>query len=296
MNRLIRDASSNLVSQIKIKEGFEKENSGYDEKEASYEFLRQYLWEASRKAARPQLVSFVNQIIPSITIDNLILPEKQKKLLANIIIQAKNMKTVYEQWGFKSSKGSGSRLGGLSALFYGESGTGKTMAAEVIANELGIDLFRMDLSLVVSKYIGETEKNLRQVFDAAEAGGCVLFFDEADALFGKRSEVSSAHDRYANIEVGYLLQRMETYKGIVILATNMKNAIDPAFVRRLRFFVAFPFPDKKSREKIWEHSFPDSIPKDKLYFEELSKMNISGGNIHSISLNASFLAVMKVFQ
>ncbi len=147
---------------------------------------------------------------------------------------------VYEQWGFaaKSSRGLG-----ISALFAGASGTGKTLAAEVLANELRLDLYRIDLSQVVSKYIGETEKNLRRVFDAAEDGGAVLLFDEADALFGKRSEVKDSHDRYANIEVSYLLQRMEAYRGLAILTTNMKDALDTAFLRRIRFVVTFPFPD-----------------------------------------------------
>ena len=145
---------------------------------------------------------------------------------------------------------------GISALFAGESGTGKTMAAEVLANELRLDLYRIDLSAVVSKYIGETEKNLRRLFDAAEDGGAILFFDEADALFGKRSEVKDSHDRYANIEINYLLQRMEAYRGLAILATNMKSALDPAFLRRLRFIVDFPFPGAAERRAIWQQVFP----------------------------------------
>src|SRR5687768_13465079 len=145
---------------------------------------------------------------------------------------------------------------GITALFAGESGTGKTMAAEVLANALELNLYRVDLSAVVSKYIGETEKNLRQVFDAAENGGAILFFDEADALFGKRSEVKDSHDRYANIEINYLLQRMEAYRGLAILATNMKSALDAAFMRRLRFLVDFPFPDARLRASIWARAFP----------------------------------------
>ena len=144
----------------------------------------------------------------------------------------------------------------MSALFAGPSGTGKTLAAEILANELRLDLFRIDLSAVVSKYIGETEKNLRRVFDAAEEGGAVLLFDEADALFGKRSEVKDSHDRYANVEISYLLQRMEAYRGLAILTTNMKEALDPAFLRRLRFVVQFPFPDQAQRAEIWRRIFP----------------------------------------
>src|SRR5262249_50635455 len=158
----------------------------------------------------------------------------------------------------------GARGLGISALFAGASGTGKTMAAEVLANELRLDLYRIDLSQIVSKYIGETEKNLRRVFDAAEEGGAILLFDEADALFGKRSEVKDSHDRYANIEVSYLLQRMEAYRGLAILTTNMKNALDMAFMRRIRFIVQFPFPDMIQRVEIWQHIFPSSTPTDGL--------------------------------
>src|SRR5262249_7230886 len=153
---------------------------------------------------------------------------------------------------------------GISALFSGQSGTGKTMAAEVIACDLRVDLYRIDLSQVVSKYIGETEKNLRKVFDAAEESGSVLLFDEADALFGKRSEVKDSHDRYANIEISYLLQRMEAYRGLAILTTNMKTLLDPAFLRRIRFVVTFPFPEATYRAQIWRHVFPSATPTDGL--------------------------------
>ncbi|MEA3323831.1 MAG: ATP-binding protein, partial [Euryarchaeota archaeon] len=194
---------------------------------------------------------------------------------------------VYEDWGFADRSVSGL---GISALFAGASGTGKTMAAEVLANELRLDLYRIDLSQVVSKYIGETEKNLRRVFDAAEEGGAILLFDEADALFGKRSEVKDSHDRYANIEISYLLQRMEAYRGLAILTTNMKSAIDTAFLRRIRFIVHFPFPDAEQRGEIWERIFPASTPTDGLDAGKLSRLNIAGGNIRNIALNAAFLA------
>src|SRR5438105_6193598 len=153
---------------------------------------------------------------------------------------------------------------GINALFAGESGTGKTMAAEVLANVLRLDLYRIDLSSVVSKYIGETEKNLRHVFDAAEDGGAILFFDEADALFGKRSEVKDSHDRYANIEINYLLQRMEAYRDLAILATNMKDALDSAFTRRLRFSITFPFPGISERKRMWQKVFPANAPTEGL--------------------------------
>ena len=177
----------------------------------------------------------------------------ERAILYETAAHVRQRAKVYETWGFaaKSSRGLG-----ISALFSGPSGTGKTMAAEVLANELQLDLYHIDLSQVVSKYIGETEKNLRRVFDAAEEGGAILFFDEADALFGKRSEVKDSHDRYANIEVSYLLQRMEAYRGLAILTTNMKKALDTAFLRRIRFIVHFPFPDVAARAEIWQRIFP----------------------------------------
>ena len=178
----------------------------------------------------------------------------------------------------------------MAALFNGDSGTGKTLAAEVIAAELGLDLYRVDLSQVVSKYIGETEKNLGRVFDAADEGSAVLLFDEADALFGRRSEVRDSHDRYANIEVSYLLQRMESYRGIAILTTNLKSAIDTAFLRRLRFVVHFPFPDAGLRARIWERAFPASTPVAGLRSVQLSQLSITGGSIQNIALHAAFIA------
>jgi SpoVK/Ycf46/Vps4 family AAA+-type ATPase len=201
--------------------------------------------------------------------------------------QVRHRMRVYETWGFSTK---GRRGLGVSALFTGESGTGKTMAAEVLAGELGLDLYRIDLSAVVSKYIGETEKNLKQVFDAAEEGGALLLFDEADALFGKRSDVRDSHDRYANIEVSYLLQRMEAYQGLAILTTNLKSALDRAFQRRLRFTVHFPFPDAAQREAIWRRIFPTETPTDGLDPKKLSQLNVPGGSIRNIALNASFLA------
>ncbi len=167
------------------------------------------------------------------------------------------------------------------------------MAAEVLANDLRLHLCRIDLSAVVSKYIGETEKNLRKLFDSAEDGGAILFFDEADALFGKRSEVKDSHDRYANIEVNYLLQRMESYRGLAILATNMKSALDSAFLRRLRFIVQFAFPAPTQRETIWRKVFPDAAPVEGLDFARLAKLPLTGGSIRSIAVNAAFLAASE---
>jgi SpoVK/Ycf46/Vps4 family AAA+-type ATPase len=181
---------------------------------------------------------------------------------------------VYEDWGFgaKSTRGLG-----ISALFVGGSGTGKTMAAEVLAKHLKLDLYRIDLSQVVSKYIGETEKNLRRVFDGAEAGAAILLFDEADALFGKRTEVRDSHDRYANIEVSYLLQRMEAYRGLAILTSNLHDALDPAFARRIRFTIQFPFPDEAQRSEIWRRVVPQATPTRGLDLKRLARLSLSGG-------------------
>jgi len=219
--------------------------------------------------------------------DELILPDAPRQLLREIATQVRHQLTVYERWGFarKSTRGLGT-----SVLFAGESGTGKNMAAEVLARELGLDLFRIDLSAVVSKYIGETEKNLARVFDAAEDSGAILLFDEADALFGRRSEVRDSHDRYANIEVSYLLQRMEAYRGLAILTTNQKAALDSAFQRRLRFVVNFPFPDLAEREAIWRSVFPAATRLEGLDYASLARLGMTGGNIRNIALGAAFRA------
>ncbi len=219
--------------------------------------------------------------------DDLVLPEGRLRTLRQIAVHARHRIRVHHDWGFAAK---GTRGLGIATLFTGESGTGKTLAAEVLANALGHALYRIDLSAVVSKYIGETEKNLRKVFDAAEDIGAILLFDEADALFGKRSEVKDSHDRYANIEVSYLLQRMEAYRGLAILTTNHKAALDPAFQRRLRFVVHFPFPDAVQREAIWHSVFPPEMPRDRLDYTRLARLNVTGGSIRNIALNAAFLA------
>jgi SpoVK/Ycf46/Vps4 family AAA+-type ATPase len=194
---------------------------------------------------------------------------------------------VYDTFGFRDRMNRGL---GISVLFAGESGTGKTMAAEVLADALGLMLYRIDLSAVVSKYIGETEKNLRKLFDAAEGGGAILFFDEADALFGKRSEVKDSHDRYANIEINYLLQRMEAFGGLAVLATNLKSAMDTAFLRRLRFVVNFPFPGASERAAIWSGIFPADTPLGDLDYGRLARLHLTGGSIQNIAVNAAFAA------
>ncbi|TVQ58109.1 MAG: ATP-binding protein, partial [Spirulina sp. DLM2.Bin59] len=245
------------------------------------------LWQICRRQARPQLDHLAQRIEANATWEDLILPERDKTILRDIAIQVQQRAKVYEDWGFaeKSSRGLG-----ISTLFAGASGTGKTMAAEVLAREFQLDLYRIDLSAVSSKYIGETEKNLRQIFDAAEAGGVVLLFDEADALFGKRTQVKDSHDRHANLEVSYLLQRMEAYQGLAILTTNLKDSLDSAFLRRLRFVINFPFPNVEYRRQIWERIFPEKTPLGDLDYQELAQFDLAGGNIRAIALNGAFLA------
>jgi hypothetical protein len=248
------------------------------------------LWNACRSQARLRLDDLAQRIEPAAGWDDLVLPAAEKSLLHEIAAQVANRSRVYETWGFAEKVTRGL---GISALFSGPSGTGKTMAAEVLANELHLDLYRIDLAGVVSKYIGETEKNLRRVFDAAEDSGAILFFDEADALFGKRSEVKDSHDRYANIEVSYLLQRMEAYCGLAVLATNLKGAVDAAFLRRIRFVLNFPFPDAAQRAEIWRRVFPAKTPTDGVDPAVLARLSIPGGNIRNIALNAAFLAAQS---
>jgi SpoVK/Ycf46/Vps4 family AAA+-type ATPase len=223
--------------------------------------------------------------------NDLVLPPEQIALLKEIVDRVSSRKRVFEDWGFREKTNLGL---GVNALFAGASGTGKTMAAEVIANALELDLFSIDLSAVVSKYIGETEKNLRRLFYAAEGSDAILFFDEADALFGKRSEVKDSHDRYASIEISYLLRRMEFYPGLAILATNLTASLDSAFVRRLRFIVDFPFPDTTHREKIWQRVFPAETPVDKdLDYRRLAELELTGGRIHNLALDAAFAAARQ---
>ena len=249
--------------------------------------LHDQLWDACLTNTRPRLDLLAQRLDAKATWDDIVLPIEVEELLRQITSQVQQRNTVYDEWGFRQKMNRGL---GISALFAGESGTGKTMAAEVLANELNLNLYRIDLSAVVSKYIGETEKNLCKLFDAAENGGAILFFDEADALFGKRSEVKDSHDRYANIEVNYLLQRMESYSGLAILATNMKGSLDHAFVRRLRFIVNFAFPDVAQRQVIWQKVFPPQAQRDELDVDRLARLNLTGGSIHNIALNAAFLA------
>lgn len=238
-----------------------------------------------------ELDRFTRRIDAKAEWDDLVLPPEQIALLKQIADQVALRDQVYKAWGFREKM---TRAFGISALFAGESGTGKTMAAEVIANVLELDLYRIDLPAVVSKYIGETEKNLRRLFNAAQDREIILFFDEADALFGKRSEVKDSHDRYANIETGYLLQRMESYRGLAILATNLKSSVDTAFVRRLRFVVDFPRPDATLREEIWRKVFPRLTPvHGDLDYQRLAELELTGGSIQNVALEAAFGAAQQ---
>lgn len=248
------------------------------------------LWSACKRLARRAIDDVAERILPRGSDTPLILPPGPRALLRDLLLAARHQHRVSGEGGFarQSTRGLG-----LTALFAGPSGTGKTMAAEVVATELGLDLYRIDLSAIVSKYIGETEKNLRRVFDAADDSGAILLFDEADALFGKRGEVKDSHDRYANIEIGYLLQRMETYRGLALLTTNHRPSLDEAFTRRLRFIIQFPFPDAAARAEIWLHALPPETTREELDWNRLARLDVAGGNIRNIALSAAILAAAE---
>ena len=242
-----------------------------------------------RAQSNRKLGELAKRIQPKFGWDDLILPAEKKQQLNEVQNHLRHREKVYTDWGYEGKIAAGR---GLNVLFTGVSGTGKTMAASIIASGLGLELYKIDLSSVVSKYIGETEKNLSRIFHEAETANAVLFFDEADALFGKRSEVKDAHDRYANIEVGYLLQRMEEFRGMTILATNMSENMDKAFMRRLHFIVVFRAPDGNEREIIWQNAFPSGAPlADDIDYDFLGqKLKITGANIKNIALAAGFFA------
>ena len=244
-------------------------------------------WRICREHARRSLETLAQRVDAQASWADLVLPPPHVETLRQIAIQVRQRAVVNDRWGFAAKHARGL---GLTALFAGSSGTGKTMAAEILAAELNLDLYKVDLASVVSKYIGETEKNLRAIFDGAEQSGAILLFDEADALFGKRSEVRDSHDRYANLEVSYLLQQMESYRGVAILTTNMQHALDPAFMRRIRFIVQFPFPDAAARASIWQGIFPTATPVVGLDFDKLAQLNVTGGVIRNIATHAAFLA------
>lgn len=245
------------------------------------------LWAACRDLGARELEALSTRITPRRNWDDIVLAPETRAGLDALVAQVTGRSEVNGAWGFRRVMG---RATGVSALFAGPSGVGKTMAAEVIAGALALDLHVVDLARVTSKFIGETEKNLRRIFDAAERGGVVLFFDEADALFGKRSEVKDSHDRYANAEVSYLLQRMESYGGLAILATNLKSHLDTAFLRRLRMIVDFPLPDVAARLALWRRAIPQAAPQGEIDWPQLARLDLSGGNITTIAANAAHCA------
>jgi SpoVK/Ycf46/Vps4 family AAA+-type ATPase len=241
---------------------------------------------AVRRLASGKLEQLTRRISPTRTWDDIILSPDRTQLLHSVVERYRHSNQVYDDWGFSPTPSRG-----LVALFSGPSGTGKTLATEIIAGALGLDVFKLDLSSVVSKYIGETEKNLEQIFDAASAGNMVLFFDEADSLFGKRSEVKDARDRYANIEVSYLLQRLEAYDGLVILATNFEKNVDDAFLRRIHIRVEFALPGFDERVAIWQHNLPSDAPVEDVDVDWLAqRFELSGGSIRNAAVHAGFAA------
>jgi ATPase family associated with various cellular activities (AAA)/Winged helix domain, variant len=243
----------------------------------------------ARQASSTRIGELATRLEPAFGWDDLVLPERQREVLMSISSYLRHRDLVLSEWGYERAV---ARDQGLKVLFAGESGTGKTMAGQVLARDLGLELFRIDLATIVSKYIGETEKNLDRIFDAADGSNAILFFDEADALFGKRSEVRDSHDRYANIEVAYLLQKMESYAGAVILATNFRQNLDEAFLRRLDFVIDFPFPESEDRERIWQLLLPEAAPLDADIDVPFlaGQFKLSGGSIRNVSLAAAFLA------
>ncbi|MBN2007094.1 MAG: AAA family ATPase [Anaerolineae bacterium] len=252
----------------------------------------QDLFLSARSHSNPSLSGLARKIVPRYKWDDIVLPEDQVEILREIVSTVRGRPIVMESWGVGRKLAASN---GVTVLFAGPPGTGKTMGAEVIAADLGLDLYKIDLSTIVSKYIGETEKNLERIFNEAQSSNAILFFDEADAIFGKRSEVKDAHDRYANIEVSYLLQRMEAYDGVTMLATNLRSNVDDAFTRRLQFAVHFPFPEDAYRLRIWETLFPPDVPRaPDLDFKLLAeRFKLAGGNIRNIIVGAAFLAAAQ---
>jgi AAA+ superfamily predicted ATPase len=260
---------------------------------AEPEKVNALLWQYCRTQARTSLEGLVERIEPKTTWDELVLSEEATQVLRQIIATARNRSKVYSDW----KMGGNSRRGlGITTMFFGPPGTGKTTAAEIIARELGLDLYRVDLSQISDKYIGETEKKLKKVFDEAEVSGAQLLFDEADSLIGKRSDVKDSKDRYANQSVSYLLQRMEAYSGLAILTTNLPNAIDSAFMRRIRFSVRFEYPTIEQRFEIWKRMFPKDTPTQDVSFQRLAQLNVSGAIIRNVALGAAFLAAEEQEQ
>jgi SpoVK/Ycf46/Vps4 family AAA+-type ATPase len=248
------------------------------------------LWRACRRRADHRIATLADRIEVTRCWDDIVLPPDAMEQLREIAAQAARRATVYGEWGFGAKLGQGR---GIASLFAGASGTGKTLAAEILAGELDLDLYRIDLARVVSKYIGETEKNLRDVVRSAERAGAMVLFDEADSLFAGRTDVRDSRDRYANLQVNYLLQLMEAFRGVAVLATNRRGVIDPAFLRRLRFVVEFPLPDAAARRAIWQRSFPPDAPLGEVDWDALARLELTGGSISTVAVNAAFLGATE---
>ncbi len=248
---------------------------------------RSHVGAACRARLRNALDPFVQRLPVTATLDDLVLPPLQHDQLSRIVQDVRHHRTVLQKW---LESGGSTRGLGLCALFAGPAGSGKTTAAEALAQALDLDLCRIDLSAVISKYIGETEKQLNRVFDAAEGGASLLLFDESDALFGKRTEVRDSHDRYANQEISFLLQKLETYRGVAVLTSNLADALDPAFLRRFRYAVEFPLPGPAQREALWRKILGRVAAAETLDFARLARLNLPGGHINNIALQAAFLA------
>jgi len=247
-------------------------------------------WEVCVARTAGELHGLAQRIVPRAGIDDIVLPEQERTQLLRLITHARYRTAALADFGFGDS---GDRGLGIAALFHGESGAGKTMAAEAVAKALSLALFRVDLSALTSKYIGETAKNLRRTLDAAEAGGAVILFDEADAVFHKRNEAKDSLDSFANIDVDYLLSRMENFRGVALLTTNMKHALDPAFTRRLRFVIGFPVPGTLQRRAIWEGVFPWPERVDALDLDHLARFVLTGGGIFNAALAAAHAAASE---
>ncbi|WP_291428832.1 AAA family ATPase [Deinococcus sp.] len=256
---------------------------------ASHAARLERAWEAARGANRRLMGSLAQRIDVRATWEDLILPHTERLALEQIAAHVRHRSQVYEDLGMARP----GRGRSITALFSGPSGTGKTLSAEVLARDLNLDLYRMDLSSTVSKYIGETEKNLKRIFDAADQGGCVLLFDEADSVFGKRGEVRDSNDRYANTQVNYLLQRLESFNGLALLTTNLESSMDVAFMRRLQFVINFRAPQAPERERLWRGAFPRSLDTSEVDFARLTQADVSGGNIRSVVMNAVFMSVAR---
>jgi SpoVK/Ycf46/Vps4 family AAA+-type ATPase len=269
------------VSGIRRVAQIGRKDSGNEEKETTA------VWRRCSQQTRPKVDSLAQRVDVKATWDDLILPAEAMGQLRQMADQVRHRMKVYDEWGYRARMNRGF---GITALFAGESGTGKTLAAEVVADHLHLPLYQVDLSAVTSKFIGESEKNLRRIFDSGEESGCILCFNEADTLFSKRVEQTSHLDQFANNIINYLLQRMEAYRGLAILTTNIKSAVDQAFLRRLRFIITFPFPGIAERKRMWERAFPSEVPADPLDYDRLARFSLTGGHVHNAALNAAFLA------